>query len=241
MTMERRQLPPEIQEKLNHEKFVIENSLFIKRNKITSSVESLYLIDKNSDKLTADYFAYLTYLFVGEDGIIEGFGGKFYEDYQDFYNLYFDSSINKLQIIKECIEAVLELRNIGVNYTDIHSNNIIVNKESHMRLVDLDETRLVKPWDDGMVFCFINLMLESILFFDVKASIWYWLTPRSILIELENKKVLSSSFLDSIFGKNDFASFYSSVDKYLLELSDKEKSSILCKELKNKYPKWFIS
>lgn len=228
-------------EELDNKKWIIEKGLFIKSKKERSSIDCLYLIDANRDKLTDNYFAYLTHLFVDEYDIIQCFGGKFYEDYQTFYNLYFDSSINKSQIIKECIEAVLELRNIGVNYTDIHSKNIIVNGESHMRLVDLDETRILKPWDDSRVFYFIDLMLESMLFSDVKHSIWHWLTKRSVLMELETKKVLSSTFLDFVSGKNDFDSFYSNVDKYLLELSDKEKSFILRKELKNKYPKWFVS
>lgn len=78
------------------------------------------------------------------------------------------------------------------------------------------------------------------LLFDVKDSVWHWLSPRLVHLELENKKILSSSFMDSIEGKRDFDSFYSNVDQYLQELEDEEKSSILRKEFKDKYPKWFI-
>lgn len=238
--METRYFSLRLQEKLINENWIVEKDMFIKRKKIRCSLESLYLIDENKHKLTSDYFAYLTHLFINKDDEVEALGGKFYNEYTDYRNLYLDSNVNKPQIIKECIEAVLELQNIGVNFTDIHANNIIVNKESHMKLVDLDETKLVILCDDDKTPLFINLILQSMLFFEVKSSIWPWIRPKDVLLELENKKVLSSSFLDSILEKDNFASFYSNVDNYLEELCDKEKSFTLRKELRNKYPKWFI-
>lgn len=237
--MEIRYFSIRLQEKLINENWIVEKGMFIKLRKNRCSLESLKLIDQNKHKLTPEYFAYLTHLFVGKNNKVEALGGNFYNEYIDYRKLYLDTSINKPQIIRECIEAILELQNIGVNFTDIHANNIIVNKDSHMKLVDLDETKLVKLCDDDKTPLFINLILQSMLFFEVKSSIWPWITPKAVLLELENKKVLSSSFLDTISGKSDFNSFYSNVDNYLEELCDKEKSFTLRKELRNRYPKWF--
>lgn len=238
--MEKRYLSKEQQEQLNQNKWIIENGIFIKKKTEKTCLEALYLIEKNKDKLTDNLYAYITYLFINEFEQIEACGEKYYDDYQTFYSLYFNPNINKSQIIREYTEAVLELQNIGVNYKDVHSKNIIVDKENHIRLVDLDETCLAKSWDEGMDLKFIDLMITSILFFDVKDFVWNWLSPRLVLLELENKNLLTSSFLDVIKEKSDFDSFCSNVDQYLQELEDKEKSSILRKELKNKYPKWFI-
>ena len=237
--MEKRFFSLRLQEKLINENWIVEKGMFIKLKKDRFSLQSLNLIDENKDKLTSDYFAFLTHLYLDRDEKVKAVGGKFYNEYTDYRNLYLDKNINKPQIIRECIEAVLELQSIGVNYTDIHANNIIVNNESHMKLVDLDETKLVKICEDDKTPLFINLILQSMLFFDVRSSIWPWVKPKAVLLELENKKVLSSDFLDSISGKSDFNSFYSNVDNYLEELCDKEKSYTLRKELRNRYPKWF--
>lgn len=237
--MEMRYFSIRLQEKLLNEKWILEKGMFIKKRTAKCSLGALHLIDENQHKLTDDYFAYLTHQYVGRNGEVEAVGGKFYSEYVNFGDLYSDISINKPQVIKECIEAVLELQNIGVNYIDIHSNDIIVNKESHMKLVDLDESELLSICDNDKTIFIINLMLESMLFYEVRNSIFSWLSPKSVLLELENKKVLSSKFLDTIAGKNDFTSFYSNADKYLEELCDKEKAYVLRKELRDKYPKWF--
>ena len=199
-------------------------------------------MEENIEKLTDSYYAYITYLFFDNDEEIQAIGSQFYDDYQPFRSLYLDPSINKSQIIKEYINAVLELQNIGINFYDIHAENIIVNNESHIRLVDLDETRLAELWNkgEGKELKFIDLMLQSIVFLNVKDSIWSWVSSSLILLELENKRILSSSFRDCIEGKNNFDFFISNVDCYLQELEDKEKVAIIQKELKNKYPKWFI-
>ena len=237
--MKKRYFSLRLQEKLINENWIVEKGMFIKQIKDRFSLQSLNLIDENKHKLTSDYFAYLTHFFVDRNDEVKAVGGKYYNEYTDYRNLYLDKNINKPQIIRECIEAVLELQSIGVNYTDIHANNIIVNSESHMKLVDLDETKLVRLFDEDKTPLFINLILQSMLFFEVRSTIWPWIKPKAVLLELENKKVLSSEFLDSISGKSDFNSFYSNVDNYLEELCDKEKSFTLRKELRNKCPKWF--
>ncbi|MBE6149815.1 MAG: hypothetical protein E7170_03740 [Firmicutes bacterium] len=237
--MEIRYFSIRLQEKLLNESWIIEKDMFIKSRKNRCSLESLYLIDENRHKLTSKYFAYLTHIYINQTDDVEALGGKFYDGYVDFRNLYLDKNINKSQVIKECIEAILELENIGVDYTDIHDKNIIVNKESHMKLVDLDETKTIKTYKSNKNQLLISLILQSMLFFEVKSSIWHWVAPKTALLELNSKKVLSYEFLDTIEGKKDFTSLYSNIDKYLEELRDSEKSFVLRKELRDKYPKWF--
>lgn len=237
--MEKLLYTDEIKDLLRTQVWGVLNGVFIKRRKGTSYIETLETIDNNADKLTTEYYALLKYYYVDDESFIRAYGGYYYETYHNFRNYYRDSSIDKRQVLREVVEAVLELESIGIQYTDIHSKNIMVNDESHMKLVDLDEAHPYK-FKDSKVGLLMDLMIECIILFDMSSTAWEYVTPRNAIRELDSKRVYSSSLLSALTGAQSDTIFYNNFDKYIEELMDEEKRSIVRKELKVTQPKYFF-
>lgn len=213
------------------------DGLFIKKNKGTSYMETLEIIDKNTDKLSLDNYAIFDKFYVDENGHIKAFGGIYYADYQNFSDLYLNSSIDKKKVLKDLIKCIWELDSIGIKYTDIHSKNIIVNGSSDMRLVDLDEAYPF-PTMSG-IRLLVDIIIESLILYDFNATALEYATPRFVIRELSSKNVLSKKTLNALNGVESDLSFYANAESYIEEFSDIEKTSILRKELINKRPEYF--
>lgn len=214
------------------------DGIFVKRKKGTSYIETINILDKNISKITRDYYALFEYFYCDEDGYIKAFGGKYYSDYKDYRSLYLDNTINKGQILREVISAILELESIGIQYTDIHAKNIIVNSEGHMKLVDLDEAHPYS-FKDNKTCLILDLIIECLILYDMNDVAWEYVTPRHAMRELEQKVILSKPLQQALNGVQSENSFYSKVDSYIDELLDKEKAGIIRKELITRNPHYF--
>lgn len=236
--MEKLEYTKEVEDLLRKKVWGVLDGVFIKRYKGTSYIETLNIIDSNLDKLTLDYYALLNFIYCDVSGTVKAFGGNYYSEYQDFKDLYKDNSINKAQIIYEVIDAILELEQIGVQFTDIHARNIIVNSDSHMKLVDLDEA-YSSFFRAKKSFLILDLIIECLILYDLNDTAWEYITPRHTLINIDLKNVLSKSFISAIKGREEENEIYSNLEGYVNELLDEEKASIIRKELITKYPHYF--
>lgn len=236
--MEKMVWTPEIKEFLKNNVHGVINGFFIKRRKGSSSLQTLERINENKDKLTIDDYAILDHIYQDEQGDIKAFCGKYYEDYGDFKDIYQDSTIDKGKIIDELIKVILELESIGIQFIDIHSRNILVNSNSHIKLCDLDEA-LLSDYVEYKVNTILDLIIECFLFYDITDEAWNYLEPRHVLKSLESKSVLSSSFVRALNGVESPSSFYSKVDSYIDELKDQEKILIIRREIKRTKPEYF--
>lgn len=236
--MERLAYTPDIKELLRTKVWGVLNDVFIKRKKGTSYIETLDIIYNNLDKLTLEYYAILDRFYYDDNGYIKAYGGKYYGEYRDFREYYLDNTIDKSQVLRDVIKAVLELEAIGIHYTDIHARNIIVNSEGKAKLVDLDEAH---PYlfKESKASLLLDIIIECFILYDINKTAWEYVTPRYALKELDSKKVLSSSFQTALNGTQSDTCFYSNVDSYIDELLDEEKVSIIRKDLIQTKPHYF--
>ena len=52
-----------LEEQLKTQTWTVENGVFVKRNKYTSNIETINIIDKNLDKLKKEYYAIVCYFY----------------------------------------------------------------------------------------------------------------------------------------------------------------------------------
>lgn len=235
--MEKLDYSQEIKDIVDSKIYGVLDGLFIKRNKGTSYIETLEIIDKNTDKLSLDNYAIFDKFYVDENDRIRAFGGINYDDYLTFKKLYLSSNIDKKKILRDLIKCIWELDSIGIKYTDIHSENIIVNSSSNMRLVDLDEAYPF-PTISG-IKSLVDIIIESLILYDFNATAMQYVTPRYVIRELSSKNILSKKTLNALNGVESETSFYANVESYIEELSNVEKTSVLRKELINTRPEYF--
>lgn len=227
-----------LEDKLLDNKWTIENGVFIKRRKNTANIETIRIIDKNLAKINREYYAIISYLYYrNSDFKVQAFGSTYYADYHDFKDLY-QKNIDKRQILNEVIEAVIGLQNIGIDYLDIHARNIIV-KDNHIRLVDLDEAYFSK-YANPKARLLLNLIVESIIFYDISDNIWEYLDVLLLTNKLASRESLSDSFKCALKGAISDSQFYSKADAFIGELMNEEVNAIIRKELKDNYPKLYI-
>lgn len=99
-----------LEEQLKTQTWTVENGIFVKKNKHTSNIETINIIDKNLNKLKQEYYSIVCYLYESViDGKIKAYGSPYYGDYQDFQNLYKNPYIDKRQILNEVVEAIFGL------------------------------------------------------------------------------------------------------------------------------------
>lgn len=227
-----------LEEQLKTQTWTVENGVFVKRNKYTSNIETINIIDKNLDKLKKEYYAIVCYFYESTiDGKIKAYGSPYYGDYQDFQNLYKNPYIDKRQILNEVVEAIFGIEKIGIHYIDIHARNIIV-KDNHMRLVDLDEA-LPLIYKEKKANLLLSLIIESMLLYDVREETWDYLEPIKMLYSLDSLNLLSKQFINAINKGIDDSLFLTKVDEFITELLDEERNNIIRKELRLKYPRHY--
>lgn len=227
-----------LEEQLKTQTWTVENGIFVKKNKHTSNIETINIIDKNLNKLKQEYYSIVCYLYESViDGKIKAYGSPYYGDYQDFQNLYKNPYIDKRKILNEVVEAIFGLEKIGINYIDIHARNIIV-KDNHMRLVDLDEA-LPLIYKEKKANLLLSLIIESMLLYDVREETWDYLEPIKMLYSLDSLNLLSKQFINAINKGIDDSLFLTKVDEFITELLDEERNNIIRKELRLKYPRHY--
>lgn len=86
---------------------------------------------------------------VSKNGFIIGQEVPFYPEYATLYEVKDDLSFKELiDVYKKCLIILSELKNVGINYIDVHARNFLINKNLDVKLVDF-EYDLIKYNDDN--------------------------------------------------------------------------------------------
>ncbi len=136
---------PELEDifKDKDKKIVQSNEIIVKRIK---SVDVLLHIEKNRGSLTQENYVFPSKAYENEFGQIvfvemENYSPEF-ETLDSMIKIF---ELKRKEIILNLYRLLIELRNIEVNYSDIHAKNILVNDKSFIKLIDLDGTHFFKP------------------------------------------------------------------------------------------------
>ncbi len=144
-------------------------------------------------------------------------------------------------IIMEILDAVMGLDVLGIDYWDLHPFNILVNKEKHIKLVDLDGAKVRKVDEKERLNGIIELILESYFFFDMKRSTSA--STNSFADELRSlislRKYYPPEFVRLIEGTYRELSIMENIEMVLKELEDEEKIMEIRDKVKMRRPYWF--
>lgn len=147
------------------------NQIFIKRISGAVHFDSLEIMENNKEKLNEEWYAFVNRVYYDSLDPKIAIGSDYCAEYQTFYEYFVQGGQEKKQVILESIEAVSALDGLGLDYWDIHPFNVLVNKEGHIKLVDLDSTKVQKFNKEYRLCGFIDLIIESYFFFDMKSSV----------------------------------------------------------------------
>lgn len=217
------------------------NQIFIKRVSHAVHFDSLEIMEKNKEKLREEWYAFVNRVYHDSDEQKIAIGSDFCTKYQTFYEFFTQEKKGKEQVVLEILEAVSALDTLGLDYWDIHPFNILVNKEGHIKLVDLDSTKVRKYNEEYRLCGFIDMIIESYFFFDMKgyqsAKITDFGLDLSNLVSLS--QYYSPAVVQLIQGKYQNSSILKNVEKVLKELEDQEKIVEIRKQVKELRPYWF--
>lgn len=152
-------------------------------------------------------------------------------DYSTLYELLkMPNSLDKKKIILFSCDAVRELEEIGVDYCDLHSKNVMV-KGTKIKITDLNEaiSDPLKQCFDLHDYQFMDFILGCYLFYDFDNSVHY----SDILLRLPNVHYyFSKSLVHHLIAVNNLERGVLSVEDYIDEFEDAEKISKIRMELK---------
>lgn len=143
--------------------------------KSPNSEQKMERLNDASSKFTQDAYILAEYLLYYEN--LETYIGfamkdyklRCYNRYQTIKNLQLQKCFtNREAIIRKLVLAIIELRNNGFIYTDIHFRNILVSGDL-MKLADMDHVKeSTDPKDKdiiGSIWCLMDLIIQ-IYFYD---------------------------------------------------------------------------
>lgn len=85
---------------------------------------------------------------VTKNGFIIGQEIVYYPEYLTLYEIKKDLTTTELiEVYKKCLIILSELKNVGINYIDVHARNFLVNEDLDVKLIDF-EYDLVKFNDE---------------------------------------------------------------------------------------------
>lgn len=217
------------------------NQVFIKRVSSAVHFNAIEIMEDNIDKLREEYYAFVNRIYHDESGEKQAIGSDYYSDYQPFYYYFTKGNKNKDKIILDSLEAVMALVSLGLNYWDLHCFNIITNQDGNIKLVDLDGTKGNKPKPENILEVFLELIVESYFFFDIKRSASNTIcgfnsTLRS-MIPLD--KYYSPRLIDLIQGTYQKVSLFKDIELILKEFEDEEKNTEIRNKIRSISPYWY--
>lgn len=219
------------------------NKIFIKRVSYAVHFNTIELMEKNKDKLKEEYYAFVNRTYYDEFREKQAIGSDFYSEYQTFYEYFVQGNKEKDKVILKVLEAVTDLISLGIDYWDLHSFNVLVNKESDIKLVDLDGAKVRKAKINDVLYNFIDLIVESYFFFDLKGSVNSTMCNFGVNLysSVCLQKYYSPKFVLLIQGVYKDISLIKDVELILKELKDEEKLEEVRNQVKRLRPYWFNS
>lgn len=169
--MERRIIDDSIKKQLDYSGFIIWSDFFLKKS--YKSEKKMEHLNDASSKFTQDVYILAEYLlyYCDEDTLEKyiGFAMDYYEYYSTVNELRQQKNFaNREIIIRKLVMAIIDLKNNGFIYTDIHSRNILVC-ESEIKLADMDHvTEVVDSIKDDLIisiWCLIDFIIQ-VYFYD---------------------------------------------------------------------------
>lgn len=215
--------------------------IFIKRVGDAVHFDALEIMENNQEKLKEDYYAFVNRIYHDENEKSIAIGSDYCADYQTLYNYFVQRKKGNTQVFLECLEAIMDLDNLGLDYWDIHIFNILVNKENHIKLVDLDSTKVRKYNAECRMSAFMDMIIESYFFFDMRPSSsasminfgfnLHSLVPLMSYYSPEVIRLIHGTFQNTNVPKD--------VEHVLKELEDQEKINDIRNQVKKLRPYWF--
>ncbi len=117
-----------IYEKLKEQRYFHENGCFFKRYTEEDDLNALSLMEENKGKLTEEFYSMILKIHKYQGEII-GLESCYHENYQTLLDILMNNDLNlasKRKIFLQVVQVLEELKNIGVDYWDLHSENILI-------------------------------------------------------------------------------------------------------------------
>lgn len=213
--------------------YCVVGNKFWKKLRNDDNLESIYIIEKNQSKLTEEYYSFIKKIYM-QDNYPKLFESDYLEGFCTLYQVLKERKINKKKILLTCRNSIAELKNIGLDFWDLHSKNVMIN--------DIDETKLVdlcgavsdpeKQDFDFQDFRMTELVLECYLFYDFLGDLRY---TETLLQVSDLSYYFSNSLMKHLMAVNKFEKGLLSLEDYIDEFEDEEKMEEIRLELSKLY------
>lgn len=221
-----------IYEKLKEQRYFHENGCFFKRYTEEDDLNALSLMEENKGKLTEEFYSMILKIHKYQGEII-GLESCYHENYQTLLDILMNNDLNlasKRKIFLQVVQVLEELKNIGVDYWDLHSENILIKE--HIKFIDLSSAISNKEQQEFSFHYYrlLSILLEMYLFYDdVDMRVDYV----EVLLRIPwMKKYFSSAHFNWMKNINDFLFDSCCWEELLDEFQDEEKVRLIRQNLK---------
>ena len=157
-----------LKRELDDKRIIIHDDFVYKKN-IHSEKKMEHLNDASSKFTQGCYILAQYLLYYGDLETYIGFAMKHYKEYQTIKDLQLQKKLTFPEIIiRKLVLAIIDLKNNGFIYTDIHYRNILVNGKDIL-LADMDHVIDSNNLDTkdilGSIWCLVDLIIQ-IYFYD---------------------------------------------------------------------------
>ncbi len=222
----------QVYERLKEQRYFHENGCFFKRYTEEDDLNALSLMEENKSDITNYFYSMILKIHKYQNEVI-GLESIYHEDYSRLFDVLMNSDLNfanKRMVFLQVVQVLEELKNIGVDYWDLHSENILIKE--HIKLIDLSSAVSNKEQQDFSFHYFrlLNLLLEMYLFYDdVSKRIGYL---DSLLSVPWVKKYFSSDHFNWMKNIKDFLFEPCCWEELINEFEDEEKVRLIRQNLK---------
>ncbi len=221
-----------IYEKLKEQRYFHENGCFFKRYTEEDDLNALSLMEENKGKLTEEFYSMILKIHKYQGEII-GLESCYHENYQTLLDILMNNDLNlasKRKIFLQVVQVLEELKNIGVDYWDLHSENILIKE--HIKFIDLSSAISNKEQQEFSFHYYrlLSILLEMYLFYDdVDMRVDYV----EVLLRIPwMKKYFSCAHFNWMKNINDFLFDSCCWEELLDEFQDEEKVRLIRQNLK---------
>lgn len=197
------------------------------------NLESIYIIEKNQSRLTEEYYSFIKKIYMQDNHpmLLES---DYLEGFCTLYQALKERKINKKKVLLTCRNSIAELKNIGLDFWDLHSENVMINAVDETKFVDLSGavSDPQKQDFDFQDFTIMELVLECYLFYDFLGNLRYTET----LFQIPNLSYyFSASLMKHLLAVNNLEKGLLSLEDYVDEFEDAEKMEEIRLELSKLY------
>lgn len=217
---------------------IIENrDTLIKR---VDNIDVLMHIEKNRASLTDENYVIAEVAYQNAVEQIFAIQMKNYTpEYQTLETLWRKIDLNRKEIILTLYKLLQELRAIGVNYSDLHTKNILVNEHSDMKLIDLDGAHFLKAEEAtrkivNQQSLIIDMIYKLYIFKDKISLYCDYHNLMCYLVDLSS--VFSERTVDFLTSNKKEAKFTELLPSILDEFEDQKCAKVLQDKVRKKAP-----